>query len=46
MHAASTIVYASVAALLLACTDSTGPSDLTGKTTRLPDGAFQVSPPR
>ena len=44
MRAASTIVYASVAALLLACTDSTGPSDLTGKTTRLPDGAFQVSP--
>ena len=31
-------------ALLLACTDSTGPSDHTGKTPRLPDGAFQVSP--
>jgi hypothetical protein len=44
MRIASTIVYASIAALLLACTDSTGPSDLTGKTTRLPDGAFQVSP--
>ena len=44
MRNLSPIVYASIAGLLLACTDSTGPSDLTGKTPRLPAGAFQVSP--
>ena len=42
------IVYASVVGLLLACSDSTGPSgaDLIRppQNPRLPEGAFQVSP--
>ena len=44
MRTATSIVYASVAALVLACSDSTGPSHDSGDTPRPPSGAFQVAP--
>jgi uncharacterized protein YjdB len=46
MRTVSPIVYASVAALLLACSDSTGPSQpgMTRTAPDLPTGTFQVSP--
>jgi hypothetical protein len=48
MRTVRPIVYASVAGLLLACTDSTGPSgpsiELPSKVPTYPAGAFQVSP--
>jgi hypothetical protein len=45
MRPVSPIVYASVAALLLACSDSTGPDiKRIGGTPDLPRGSLQVSP--
>ena len=48
MYTASPIVYAAVVGLLLACSDSTGPSGRDTPTlpdgSQLPEGAFQVSP--
>jgi hypothetical protein len=44
MHTASPIVYASIVGLLLACSDSTGPSGSGTGSGHLPEGAFQVSP--
>jgi Bacterial Ig-like domain (group 2) len=45
MRTASPIVYATVAALLLACSDNTGPDiKPIGGTPNLPRGSLQVSP--
>ena len=45
MRTASPIVYATVAALLLACSDNTGPDiKRIGETPNLPRGSLQVSP--
>jgi hypothetical protein len=45
MRTVSPIVYASVAALLLACSDSTGPDTKgPGGTSTLPGGSLRVSP--
>jgi len=45
MRIASPIVYATVAALLLACSDNTGPDiKRIGGTPNLPRGSLQVSP--
>ena len=45
MRTASPIVYATVAALLLACSDNTGPDiKRIGGTSNLPRGSLQVSP--